>query len=248
MIFRYPGGKKKLLPVIMHHLCPRIERSEAFCDLFVGGGSVAIEVAKTYPTIKIIVNDIDKYMSSFWSMVAEGTNEEWNKLEELIRIQPTINIFNSCRNLTAKNKIHRTYYAIFFNRCTFSGIHHAGPIGGKDQAGKYKVDCRYNAKKIIEGCRELRRLFANRLVVSSVHFAEVLRVLDNNVALYCDPPYFKKGKELYPCFMNEWEHEHLAWLLINERNRWVLSYDHCDEIQELYKKANCITISALVWG
>jgi DNA adenine methylase len=33
---------------------------------------------------------------------------------------------------------------LFFNRTNYSGIINAGPIGGKRQLSKYKMQCRFN--------------------------------------------------------------------------------------------------------
>ena len=244
MIFRYPGGKRKLLAVIMHHLCPRIERAEKFCDVFIGGGSVLIEVAKTYPGLPMIANDLDTNMAAFWDMVANGTDEDWDRLEYYLEIEPSVEQFYALRELKPKSKTHKAYYAIFFNRCTFSGISTSGPIGGKEQKSKYTVDCRYNATKIIKQCRALRKLFAGRLKVTNLTFQDffALHVPEKSVS-YCDPPYYMKGPELYPCSMDHEDHEDLAEILKDEKS-WVLSYDHCGEIKQLYTFANCLTVDA----
>ena len=55
--FRYPGSKNKLLPVLMEHIDSTMVGQDSFTDVFVGGGSVLLEVAQKYPNIKLYAND-----------------------------------------------------------------------------------------------------------------------------------------------------------------------------------------------
>jgi DNA adenine methylase len=56
--------------------------------------------------------------------------------------------------------------------------------------------------------------------------------------LYCDPPYYLKEKsKLYGNsgdLHKEFDHEKLAELLTS-RGGWILSYNNCPEIKEMYK-------------
>jgi DNA adenine methylase len=246
MIFRYPGGKNKLLPVIMHYLVPVLDRTDVYYEPFIGGGSVVIEVAKRYPDKQLIVNDFDYNMSSFWGMIACGSDSQWATLEEKIKQQPTVDMFNQLRSETPTCNLEGAYHAIFFNRCTFSGIATSGPIGGQGQKSRYTVDCRYNADRLIKECRELRKLMSGRLSSCYLQFQAFLEFVTKqygNGAIYLDPPYYVKGPELYPCSMGHEDHVELARQL-RERKNWVLSYDVCDEIADLYSFANCIMIDA----
>lgn len=247
MIFRYPGGKTKLLPVIMHHLSPILDRTDTYYEPFVGGGSVVLNVAKCYPDKKLVINDYDQNMAAFWSMVAYGTDEDWAIINGYLSVQPTVELFNSLRQVTPETDHMRAYYAVFFNRCTFSGIAMSGPIGGQGQKSKYTVDCRYNAARLIKECSEVRKLLSGRLEVASRTFQDFFAIEvpegGENCAIYLDPPYYVKGPELYPCSMDKDDHEDLAKILEGTDN-WVLSYDFCDEVKELYSFAKCITIDA----
>ena len=66
-------------------------------------------------------------------------------------------------------------------------------------------------------------------------------VIENNEAraiLYLDPPYFKKGGDLYQCCFNSSDHTRLADMLKDTWHEWVLSYDDCEEIRSLYRWAD----------
>jgi DNA adenine methylase len=146
--FRYAGSKNKMLPILMEHLDPLLVKNDSFCDVFVGGGSVLLEVAAKYPKMKLFANDKDKWVSSFWSIVASDDFQKLNELIERLEAPPTIELFYKLRETAPKNDIDNAYRALFFNRTCFSGILSSGPIGGKQQKSKYKVDCRFNFTKL----------------------------------------------------------------------------------------------------
>ena len=68
MLFRYPGSKAKLLKIILPKLDYAINRHKNFNDVFVGGGSVAVEVATRYKNIPIFVNDLNFNLFNFFEL------------------------------------------------------------------------------------------------------------------------------------------------------------------------------------
>ena len=65
--------------------------------------------------------------------------------------------------------------------------------------------------------------------------------------LYLDPPYMLKGSQnsLYGVdgnLHNSFDHERLHSLL-TKRNGWVMSYNDCDKIREMYKDYEIIEAS-----
>ena len=49
------------------------------------------------------------------------------------------------------------FSTFFLNRVNRSGIINAGVIGGINQDGHYKMDCRFNKKNLIERVREIAK-------------------------------------------------------------------------------------------
>jgi DNA adenine methylase len=239
MIFRYPGGKSKLSALIDHYLCPMLEEDNRFYDVFTGGGSIALAVAKKYPDAEITMNDLDRNIFSFWYVVA-SQNDYIKELLKLMRTKPTIKLFSELRSREPKGLVEQAYYAIFFNRCAFSGIYMSGPIGGVDQKSEWTVGCRYNYKRLKKEMLDARKLLLGRTTVTDLHFKDVLK---NDGVFYCDPPYYTVGDSLYPVKMMHEEHIQLASIL-KHKSKWVLSYDICPEIKELYKWAKIVPVSA----
>ncbi|MGE3320512.1 MAG: DNA adenine methylase [Candidatus Berkiella sp.] len=241
--FRYPGSKNKLLPVLMEYINKFLKDAYPFCDAFVGGGSVALEVASKYPKSRIYMNDKDYWIYSFWDIVAGSETDKLPDLLKLIDEPVTLELFYKLRAEDTKDKLRCAYKAIFFNRTTFSGIFKSGPIGGKEQKSQYTVDCRYNADKIKKKILQCNKLLAGRAVVTNKDILDCLAMHDDLTTLYLDPPYYVKGQALYSEFMVAEEHNKMQTVL-SARTNWVLSYDDCPEVRSLYSKYQIIDLSA----
>lgn len=254
--FRYPGGKTKLLPILREQLDPLIveydnyininpsnTKHNSFIDVFVGGGSVLLDIAQRYPTIKLYANDKDQFIFHFWNIVSGNDDNQFQKLLKLIDQKPTLQLFYDLRNTTTADPIECAYRAIFFNRTTFSGIASSGPIGGKEQKSKYTVDCRYNSKKLKEKIQACRKLLIGRTTVTGLDVADYADLWNTDIPAYLDPPYYDKGDTLYVQKMDAFQHEKLA-ALIQYRDNWVLSYDDRPEVRNLYSNSKIVDLAA----
>lgn len=242
-VFRYPGAKNKYLPVLMEYIEPLLKDQNSFIDVFVGGGSVLLEVAKKYPDIQLYANDKDYWMYCFWSVVTGQDQSKLDELLELVDIQPTLEHFYQLREEPAIDDVSGAYRAIFFNRTTFSGILNSGPIGGKEQKSKYKIDCRYNSKKIRQKILACNKLLSGRTTITNSSFNELDVFINTNIPAYCDPPYYLMGDTLYREKMPPQEHFMLRNIL-DIRNNWVLSYDDCAPIRAHYSNKTIIDLAA----
>jgi DNA adenine methylase len=240
--FRWAGSKAKLINIIYNYLNQLLENSNEYCEPFIGGGSVALFIAEKYPKIQLYLCDKDEWVSSFWSVILDY--DKLNKLLQLIQQQPTIDLFYKLRYEEPIDDIEKAYRVIFFNRCCFSGIvdRKVGPIGGYDQKSKYKIDCRYNFNKLKEKIIKCHHLLKNRTIVDNKDFINY-ELIKTDIPCYIDPPYIKAGDSLYYEKMNMKDHNELAKIL-NNRNNWILSYDDCNIIRDLYNKYTIIDLSA----
>ena len=228
--FRYPGGKSKLLPQIMSELKDLENLSENFTDVFVGSASVSLEVAETFPDTRIQMNDKDPRIAAFWKVTcSDGVDE----LIEKIDVDPTWNLFTDTQSMKCTTDLDLAFQGIFLNRTAYNGILSAGPIGGWDQSGKYKIDSHYNIKKLKEKILYCNRLLADRTIVTCEDFRTVLSTSGEKTAIYLDPPYIMKGNGLYGFDMSNQDHHALAAILQGHDN-WLLSYDDCALSRNLY--------------
>ena len=243
-MFRYPGAKNKLLPVISEYLDLLLSSATEYCEPFVGGGSVALYVAQKYPDIQLYLNDKDEWISSFWSVILDY--QKLTELLSLMQTQPTVELFYKLREELPTSDVDKAYRAIFFNRCSFSGIidRRVGPIGGAGQKSKYTIDCRYNFKKLKEKILQCHELLKGRTVVENKSFVDFEPLTKTNMPCYIDPPYVNKGAVLYYEKMDTKEHFLLSYILKRRKN-WVLSYDDDDMIKNVfYKNCKIINLSA----
>lgn len=246
--FRFAGAKNKLLPILQEYLAPILQNGDSYFEPFIGGGSVGLYVAAQYPNIKLFFNDKDEWVSSFWSVVA-GEESTFKELLNLVNTPVSIDKFYQLSETPPITIVDKAYRAIFYNRTCFSGIFKrdvngkikSTPIGGKLQQSKYKVDCRFNAKKISDKLIKCHHLLKNRTTVSNENVVNFINKC--NGPIYLDPPYFVKASMLYHEYMSNDEHIQLSQLL-QQKKQWVLSYDDCSEIRQLYGNSNIIDLKA----
>lgn len=140
-----------------------------------------------------------------------------------------------------KYSLELAFATFFLNRTNRSGILKAGPIGGYNQDGKYLIDVRFNKENLIHRIQEIAKKkrqisLYNRDVRSFIKF---FLPKYNNVFLYLDPPYYKKGQELYKNFFTDKEHKEIAEYVKQLTCDWIITYDNTIEVIELYENQQC---------
>ncbi len=239
-VFRYPGGKKKLASKITLELWSDLERSSGFIETFVGGASVAICVAENFKDKKIVINDADFGVSIFWKLVV---SDDWMLLADMIKkCKPTLELFYRIKSDVPSTDISVAFRTLFLNRTTFSGVFSGGPIGGKGQASKYPVDCRYNGPELSRRIELLHLLLRGRTTVLGVDGIDLLHKTDPEFSAYCDPPYDQDEKtSIYGHLFHEYQHKALSEVL-RTRKLWLTSYNDNKLIRSLYSWASITRI------
>lgn len=252
-MLRYPGGKRKLVKPILSALEPTLVSNKTlpYLEPFLGSGAVLLEVLKRRLTNRVIINDSDPAIASIWSCVLNTPEDLCNLVSE---IKPSVDLFFKLKedyNSNAEFKyspVELAAYKIALHQMSYSGLGSkaGGPIGGKSQTSKYKVDCRWNPQGIIKQIKGAHLLLASVEVLSGECFREdyldVLQHFPEAIA-YLDPPYYEKGPELYHHAFSQQDHEQLQRYLIGRKSPWVLSYDASPFIQNLYSKYKQLPLS-----
>jgi len=126
----------------------------------------------------------------------------------------------------------------FLNRTNRSGILKAGVIGGLAQAGEWRLDCRFRKKNFIEKIRRIA-LYKDQITLTredaSTYLSSITKILPRYAFINIDPPYYRKGPELYCSFYEHADHKHLAQTIRKLRRPWMLTYDNASEIRALYE-------------
>ena len=126
---------------------------------------------------------------------------------------------------------------LFLNRTNRSGIIKAGVIGGLDQSGTYKLDCRFMKADLVQ---KVRRIAAVRSQVKltkldAVKFiSDIIPTTSTRTLVNLDPPYFGKGPDLYTNFYRPEDHSALAKAIRTIKRRWMVTYDDAVEIRKIY--------------
>ncbi|MFO3788805.1 DNA adenine methylase [Bacillus mojavensis] len=240
---RYPGGKSKTYKFIK--LLIKSNNCTSYIEPFAGGAGVALNLLINGDVKRIFINDFDRAIYAFWHSVLYQTEE----LIELINKTPiTMEKWYELKEIqNRKNSaplLELGFSTLFLNRTNRSGILKGGVIGGKFQNGSYKMDCRFPKQKIINKIRKIADLKDYIIIenMDALDFIDKIILKTRNSFTFFDPPYFNKGPSLYTNFYTEKDHYVLSKKIkLKLRNRkWIVTYDMCDEIKEMYSNLSYI--------
>lgn len=242
---RYPGGKAKLTEYVANVIKHNDLTNCHFYEPFAGGSSVSLGLLQMGIVKSITLVEKDPLIYSFWKSVFDNTDKLCENIEKTEINIDTWKALNCYRNIDIpiNTMISDLGFAgLFFNRTNYSGILKSGPIGGIDQEGNYKIDCRFNKNRLIETISFLS-LYKDKV---NVVWSDGISFLNEHKAkihstksfVYVDPPYYNKGKSLYRCFFGNKEHVNLSIQLKSSKYAWLLSYDNAVYINDLYNSTH----------
>jgi len=245
MLLRFPGGKKRLRKHIVPVLQASFTAGLEYREPFLGSGSIGFSILtpKFYiPVDKIWINDVDKGMAALWNSVIENPEKLKSEIENFIpSVQAFYEFQDALINSPPTDQLQHGFQKLAIHQMSYSGLgtKAGGPIGGKAQKSEYAVDCRWsprtlfkNIDQIHKSCKEVT--FRHNKC-TSFDFEQLIDDKKYKALLYLDPPYFVKGDDLYQHSFSEDDHQRLAKALKRTKHSWVLSYDDCPDIHELYK-------------
>ena len=238
---RYPGGKTRAAEMLIN-LAPDFEE---YREPFIGGGSVFIKMKKKFPNAKYWVNDLFYDLYCFWFEIKN------NKEDVINIIKKWRNDYNIgkelykylCDNLFTFSDIERAAAFFILNRITFSGTSCSGGYSQSAFVGRF-------TDTSIERAENVSELLEN-VKISNFDYEKLLKEDGENVFIYLDPPYYTatksalygKNGELHKGF----DHEKFANEVKMCKHKWMITYDDCDYIRQLYKDYTIIPFE-LMYG
>ena len=244
---RYPGGKARFAPMIADVINGNKLTGGHYLEPYAGGAGVALVLLMDGAVSHIHINDADPAISVFWRAAVQDTAE----LIKLVANEPvTMEAWHHWRAMmlgeTTGTQIERGFATLFMNRTNRSGILKGGVIGGKAQAGAYKLDARFMRDELCLRLERIGRHAEGISVYEEDAYKLLLRChefLPRTSLIYLDPPYYVKGAGLYRNFYKHDDHAKIARLLGSNRFRrpWVVSYDNAEEIRTMYSYAHSFT-------
>ena len=237
---RYPGGKNRLAKFIAK-VCVDNNINGHYVEPYAGGASVALYLLIEGFVEKITINDKDKSIYAFWYSVLYRTDE----LCELIE-NTEINIKNwEKQKEVQKNKEQESdllklgFSTFFLNRTNRSGIINAGPIGGKNQKGNYKIDVRFNKDELVKRIKKIAK-YKGKIILRDIDAIDLIKEIkkesnNKNTIFYFDPPYYLKGPGLYMNSYKDYDHKKVAEEIRKiKKVHWIVSYDNTPQIVKFY--------------
>lgn len=235
---RYPGGKRKLANFIKDAIVQNGILGGTYIEPFAGGASVALHLLFNNYVEKVIINDIDRSIYSFWDCVLNDTKELCDRIND---IDITVEEWEKQRiiQLNKENAalIDLAFSTFFLNRTNRSGIIKGGIIGGKEQSGNWKIDARFNKANLIQRIEKIATS-KDKISVHCLDSMDLINSLsleiDERTLIYFDPPYYNQGSTLYVNHFTHEDHVKLSDYIKKLECKWILTYDETPEILGMY--------------
>jgi site-specific DNA-adenine methylase len=183
---RYPGGKSRALPKIFQYM-PDLKNFHEFREPFIGGGSVALEVTKRYPSIQIWVNDLYNPLYTFWSILRDEPQELHRCIkaykEDYSTPELARQLFNEMKIQLNHPEAEDFYRAVAFyiiNKCSFSGLTESSSFSAQASISNFSMNG-------IEKIPEYGKLIKDWYITNWSY--EDMLTDQKNVFVYLDPPY-----------------------------------------------------------
>ena len=194
-IIKWAGGKSQLLDDIRKKYPQKIER---YCEPFVGGGAVLLDVLANFQPTDVLVNDINAELVNTYKqiktnvdklieMLSDMQKSFWEKgdsdrkamyLEKRER-------FNSIKSSCVHSDLEMAVLFIFLNKTCFNGLYRVNSKGLFNvPIGSYKKPpiCDADNLRLISG------LLKNVEIVCG-DYSQCENFIDKNTFVYIDPPY-----------------------------------------------------------
>ena len=215
---RYPGGKTRGIMHITRHFPKDITE---MLSPFFGGGSIELHMAAQ--GIKVAGYDVFQSLVEFWQCLQQSPRLLADEIEKYYPLSKEKFYYLQTvqRDFITPSERAAVYYVL--NRSSFSGATLSGGMSPQHP--------RFTSSSI----DRIRAFYNPNVTVQQASFEQSLS-LHPDIFCYLDPPYLIKSS-LYGKKGNahkDFSHEALAALLLN-RKKWVLSYNDCEEIRQLYK-------------
>ena len=236
---RYPGGKSKLVD----YLYSKVQdfRTDTFVEPYAGGSSVGLALLKAGIVNHLVLNDKDYGIYALFTLIKENPYLLINKIKECI---PTHKDYFNCQKVILNkyentNLLEAAWSFLIVNRLAFSGICKANPLGGKKGTVKNLLS-RWNPTQLCKRILTIHSM-SNKITILNMDACELIEEMywKPSTTIFIDPPYYKKGKQLYNYYYNEEDHIQLSMLLDSLYSGMpgadiILIYDNATFIKNIY--------------
>ncbi len=221
------GGKRLLRQEILKRIPDHVTYVEAFC------GASWVLFGKDPERSKVeVLNDANGELTNFFRCVREKPLELVEKLRFRMVSQEDFQREKRTENC-GRSEIERAAAFFWILKNSFGSKMIARSNFGYALGEKRGLRVRH-IRPIIRAAHERLK----HVYVFNEDFEKLITRLDRlETFFYCDPPYYGCGK-CYEHDLTEADHKRLAATLRSIKGKFMLSYDDCAEIKDLYNWAH----------
>ena len=185
---RYPGGKSRAITK-MEQYFPDLRNYVEFREPFLGGGSVAIHISKTYPHLKIWVNDLYEPLVYFWQQLQMFGVEMKDELAALksahSELEQARKLFNDSKeviNDRTRSNLDRAVSFYIVNKCSFSGLTESSSFSKQASVSNFSL-------RGIEKLPEYQSIISHWNISNYSYDYIMEQQTHDDLFVYLDPPY-----------------------------------------------------------
>jgi len=213
------GGKKALRDEICLRFPLEFER---YVEVFGGGGWVLFH---KQPTQFEVYNDFNSNLANLFRCVRDRTEELIAQLEFVLNAREDFNRVRAI--LRSKAPLPEVTRAAYFYQ-----IIRQSYASGLDSFGAQPKDMLSRFPVIRAAGRRLQGV-----IIENADFEKLITHYDRSGTLYyLDPPYYFTEGYYEDVGFTRADHERLASLLFRVEGCWILSYNDCGEVRQLYNR------------
>jgi DNA adenine methylase len=235
---RYPGGKTRACKIIDDIILEHFDITcfETIVSPFFGGGSFEFYLQNKYG-LNLIVNDKFTPLYNFWKQVKLNKTilcEELRKIKTVSKEQ-----FTDYRNTIMylnDDILQQSIQYFILNRCSFSGSTLSGGFS-KEASTKRFTPSSINKIEALD--------FTHIEIYNNDFYDFINNFTTSKTFIFLDPPYYlEKKSKLYGNNgdMHEGFNHELLFDLLNIKKNWILTYNNCEYIRNMYKNYMIIDV------
>ncbi len=227
-IIAWVGGKSQLREKIIAEFPPNFKM---YVEVF--GGAAWVLLARDKHAKEEIYNDFNSDLVNLFRCIKYHAEELKRELKYMLSSRENFSDYKELIELKGLTDIQRASKFFYLIRSSFGakGQHYATRGRSLDN----------NIAKFDDLAKRL-----NKVVIENKDFEELIKLYDKeDTFFYLDPPYF--GTEKYynsrDILFTKKDHERLRDLLKGIKGKFLLSYNNCKEIKELYEGYSILEVS-----
>tara|TARA_R100001480_G_scaffold6710_2_gene14004 strand:+ start:1663 stop:2544 length:882 start_codon:yes stop_codon:yes gene_type:complete len=239
---RYPGGKSKAVKTLSKWYPDKISE---YREPFIGGGSIAIDIAKKNPRIPIWINDLYVPLYNFWVQLRDNGDQLSERVYE--EKQYTLDagdpdkvterardLFNQYKEeIDSYNDFDKAVAFFIMNKCSFSGLTENSTFSQTASNSNFSL---VGANKLKDFSKIIKYW-----KITNLDYADVIHSYATGDAfIFLDPPYdikdflYGKNREMHKSF----DHDRFAQEVYKCKSKFMITYNLNDRLCELYKDYN----------